>query len=160
MFSSNSLTEDQISKIKAWAEEGDALADIQRKMNAEMEIKVTYLETRFMLEDLKIELKPEPEPEKNEDEEDETEGEILLDDTEATGGPEGDDASVAIDKVQRPGALVSGKVTFAGGASASWWLDQMGQLGMDPDTEGFKPNEAQMMSFQKELQAAIQQSGI
>lgn len=158
MFSSNQLSEDQISSIKTWAEDGDSLADIQRRLNDEFGIKVTYLETRFLLEDLKIELKSEPVPEPEEDAE--PEGEILLDDTEASAGPEGDEALVTVDQVQRPGALVSGKVTFAGGKSASWYLDQMGRLGMDPESEEFEPNEAQMMSFQKELQAAIQKSGL
>ena len=162
MFSAKSLSDDRIATIAAWAEDGDTLADIQRKMNDEMEIKVTYLETRFLLEDLKIELKPEPVPEPEESG-DETAGEPeeegLRDDGGPAEAPGGDDATVTIDKVQRPGALVSGKATFAGG-SVSWWLDQMGRLGMDPDTEGFEPNEAQMMSFQKELQATIQKSGL
>ncbi len=162
MFSAKSLSEDQISTIAAWADDGDTLADIQRKMNEDLEIKVTYLETRFLLEDLKIELKsePAPEPEESDDESaEDPDGEVILDGSETAEAPGGDDAAVTIDKVQRPGALVSGKVTFAGG-SASWWLDQMGRLGMDPDDEGFEPSEAQMMSFQKELQAAIQKSGL
>lgn len=169
MTSSTSLSDEQISLVRAWAEDGDVLADIQRKLNEEMEIKVTYLETRFLLEDLKIELKPEPVPEPEE----------VIDEEEIPGGsdepgndgagqeeageatiPEDDAASVTIDKIQRPGALVSGRVTFAGGHSAAWWLDQMGQLGMDPEGEAFEPNEAQLISFQKELQAAIQQSGL
>jgi len=165
MFSAKSLSDDQISTIKAWAESGDVLADIQKKLNDDMEVKVTYLETRFLLEDLKIELLPEPVPEPEAEEEpegasSEADGEAIPGDPESDKIPAEDEAAVTIDKLLRPGALVSGKVTFAGGNSAAWWLDQMGQLGMDPVGEEFKPNEAQMMSFQKELQAAIQQSGL
>ena len=49
--------------------------------------------------------------------------------------------------------------TFAGGEEAEWWLDQMGQLSMNPKSEGFRPNQEQMMSFQKELQKAVQDKG-
>ena len=165
MFSAKSLSDDQISTIKAWAESGDVLADIQRKMNDDMEIKVTYLETRFMLEDLKIELLPEPEPEPEEEDSTE-EASPEAEDGEAADDPADekipteDEAVVSIDKIQKPGALISGKVTFAGGLTTPWWLDQMGQLGMEPFDEDFKPSEAQLMSFQKELQAAIQKSGL
>ncbi|MEX2580553.1 MAG: hypothetical protein WD342_15955 [Verrucomicrobiales bacterium] len=178
MITAKSLSDDQIAAIKTWAEEGDALADIQRKMNSEMELKATYLETRFLLEDLGIELKPDPVPEP---EEVESEPEIDQDEAEAVqadaaqgdpsrGDPSRGDpsrgegaghaATVTIDKIQRPGALVSGKVTFAGGKSSAWWLDQMGRLGMEPEEEGFQPTEDQMLAFQKELQVAIQQSGL
>lgn len=156
-----SLTEEQIETIRSWAEAGDGLSEIQQKLQSDMEQKITYLETRFLLEDLKIELLPEPEPEPEPEEEDVAEDSGDSQEDEASEGQVGDaEASVRIDKVVRPGALVSGRVQFAGGKSTAWWLDQMGQLGMEPFEDGFKPNEEQLMSFQKGLQAAIQKSGL
>lgn len=173
MSTAKSLSEDQIATIRSWAEAGDQLSDIQKRLVDELEIKVTYLETRFLLEDLQIEIKPEvkPEPEEPEDEAapDPEEGvdtppEPMPADEE-TGLPgedtEGDaDVSVTIDQVVRPGALVSGRADFGGGKTAAWWLDQMGRLGLDSDDPDFRPSEAQAMSFQQELQKAIQQSGL
>ncbi len=172
MSIAKSLSDEQISQIQSWADSGDVLSDIQMKLNETFEIKATYLETRFLLEDLKIELLPTPEPKK---EEEEPAPEAVAED----GAPEGDaapaaedapapspaptgdeSATVTIDKVLRPEALVSGRVVFNGGEAAAWWLDQMGRLGFEPDSKDFKPTEAQAMAFQKELQVAVQQSGI
>ncbi|MCB1206456.1 MAG: hypothetical protein KDN18_19515, partial [Verrucomicrobiae bacterium] len=63
MSKAKSLTEEQIAQIRSWAESGDGVPEIQKKLREEFEMRVTYLETRFLLEDLKIELLPTPEPE-------------------------------------------------------------------------------------------------
>ena len=56
------LTEDQITTIKSWIESGDDLGKIQNQINESFDINLTYLETRFLLSDLKIELNEEEEP--------------------------------------------------------------------------------------------------
>ena len=171
MSIAKSLSDEQISQIQSWADGGDVLSDIQMKLNSEFEIKATYLETRFLLEDLKIELQPTPEPKKEEEEpapeevaeEAAPEGDAIPagEAPEPAPAPTGDEsATVTIDKVLRPEALVSGRVVFNGGESAAWWLDQMGRLGFEPDSKDFKPSEGQAMAFQKELQVAVQASGI
>lgn len=162
MSTAKSLSEEQIATVRSWAEDGADLSEIQQRLDKDLEIRITYLETRFLLEDLAIELLPEPEPEPeveetvNEETEAEDEESVSEDGGEL---PEGD-VSVTIDTVQRPGAIVSGRVTFSGGKGAAWWLDQMGRLGMDADDPDYKPSEEELMSFQKELQAAIQNSGL
>ncbi len=161
MKSAKSLSDDQIKQIQAWADEGDGFSEIQKKLRDEFELRVTYLETRFLLEDLKIELKPAPvpEPEAKPDEvatsDMAAEGEAGLDEGPGEGG-----ARVSLDTLLRPGALISGKVDFGGGNKVSWWLDQMGRLGMDPGAPGFRPSEEQMIAFQRELRVVIQKSGL
>lgn len=166
MSTAKSLSDDQIATIRSWAEAGDQLSDIQKRLGEELEIKVTYLETRFLLEDLGIELlsEPEPEPEKEEPEEP---GEENVDSTEDGEDAEADPeapgeggVSVTVDKIQRPGAVISGRVDFGGGKTAAWWIDQMGRLGMDSDDPDFRPSEEQAMAFQQELQKAVQQGGL
>jgi len=159
MSLAKSLTAEQIATIQSWADEGDGLSEIQSKLGSEFEAKVTYLETRFLLEDIGVELKKEPEPEPEPEVEEEAEE---ADPTEDGDAPElsGDEVDVSIDKLVRPEALISGKVRFAGGHSAGWWLDQAGQLGMDPKDEAFNPSPEQMMAFQRQLQEKIQQSGL
>lgn len=171
MNTPKSLSPEQISQIQIWADEGDGFPEIQRKLRDELALRITYLETRFLLEDLKIELKPAPEPEP--EPAPEPEPEIAPEVPEAA---EADDegisdekdpadasaasATVSVDAVLRPGAIISGKVDFGGGHVASWWLDQMGRLGMDPIASGFQPSEAQILAFQDELRAVIQKSGL
>ena len=164
MSTPKSLSPEQISHIQAWADEGDGLPEIQKKLRDEFEMRVTYLETRFLLEDLKIELKPAPSPEP----------EVVPEETESADEGESEDgmtsedsaeagaatAKVTIDALQRPDAIISGKVDFGGGHVTSWWLDQMGRLGMDPIASGFRPSEAQALAFQDELRAVIQKSGL
>lgn len=162
MSSPKSLSPEQISQIQAWADEGDGFPEIQKKLRDEFEIRITYLETRFLLEDLKIELKPAPEPEP---EPEVVADEVTADDEPVEDGnlPEDDGtgtAKVSIDSVLRPGAIISGKVDFGSGNVASWWLDQMGRLGMDPMENGFRPSESQVLAFQDELRAVIQKSGL
>jgi len=175
MSTAKSLTDDQITTIRSWADAGDSLSDIQRKLAEEMDVKITYLETRFLLEDHEIELQPEekaPDPELEKlKRQEQGDGSSLADesaegaadagdDTRREGdGAGGGDVSVTIDQVQRPGAVVSGKANFSGGKSVSWWLDQMGRLGMDADDPNFRPSEDQMMAFQQELQRVVQQQG-
>lgn len=152
MSKAKSLTEDQVSKIRGWAESGDGVPEIQKKLRDEFDIRVTYLETRFLLEDLKIELLPTPEPEpKKEEEPDGVDEEV----EEAVEGA----VKMSVDSLLRPGAIISGKADFGGGKVVSWWLDQMGRLGMDAGDPDFRPSEEQVLSFQAELQKVLRKNG-
>lgn len=160
MSKAKSLTDEHVSQIRTWAAEGDGFSEIQKKLRDELDLRVTYLETRFLLEDLGIELlsPPEPEPEaKDEAEADEIPGDAE-DGGEADLPGEGG-VKVSVDQVLRPGALISGKADFGGGQVASWWLDQMGRLGLDAADPDFRPSEDQAASFQDELRKVIQRSG-
>jgi hypothetical protein len=156
MSLAKTFTEEQIATVQSWADDGDGLSEIQKKLLSEMEVRVTYMELRFLIDDIGVKLKEEPQEdtEENKDIEDEPESDLLSEGEL----PAGDGVKVTISALQRPGALISGNATFAGG-EAEWWLDQMGQLSMDPKTEGFRPNQQQMMSFQKELQKAVEKKG-
>ena len=158
MSSPKSLSAEQISRIQAWADSGDGFPEIQKKLRDELAIRIAYCETRFLLEDLKIELLPTPEPEP----EPEVAADALVEGDEAA--PADDSgaggAKVSVDTVLRPGAIISGRVDFGGGKTAAWWLDQMGRLGMDASDPTFRPDEAQMIAFQSELRKVIQKSGL
>jgi hypothetical protein len=71
----------------------------------------------------------------------------------------GGKVSVAVDTVARPGALVSGSVSFSDGQSALWHLDQMGRLGLAPKQPGYKPSAADVQSFQQALEAELSKIG-
>jgi hypothetical protein len=162
MSNPKSLTDEQVARIREWAEAGDGVPEIQKKLREELDLRVTYLDTRFLLEDLKIELKPTPEPEPEKADEADDDGDLdelgtdeTVDSTaEGSGG-----VTLTVDTVLRPGAIISGRADFGGGQTASWWLDQMGRLGLDASDPGFRPTEEQAIAFQKELRKVIQKSG-
>ena len=183
---SSSLTDEQSTAVRQWAEDGADLAVIQQRLDEEFEVRLSFMDTRFLIADMGIELaeeaEPEPEPEPEAEPEaaapaDETvEAEVLDDPAENSeqaaesagadehspeddGDAESASATVTISEVQQPGVMISGTVTFDGGEKAEWHLDQMGQLGMKPDTEEFRPSPAQMRAFQLELQKAAQEKG-
>jgi hypothetical protein len=156
MSNPKSLTDEQVSRIREWAEAGDGVPEIQKKLRDELDLRVTYLDTRFLLEDLKIELKPTPEPEPEKKEEEPADEEESEDGAPAGAGG----VTLTVDTVLRPGAIISGKADFGGGQTASWWLDQMGRLGLDASDPTFRPTEEQAIAFQKELRTVIQKSGL
>ena len=55
MSTAKSLSEEQIATVRSWAEDGADLSEIQQRLDKDLEIRITYLETRFLLEDLAIE---------------------------------------------------------------------------------------------------------
>ena len=115
MFSASKLTPEQVASLKQRAAEGASMSDLQRHLKDEFGITITYMDTRFLILDLGIELieetKEEPKEEAAEKPEVVPTGEV----------------TVTMDTLALPGALVSGKVTFSDGESAVWMLDQTGR---------------------------------
>ena len=139
MFSVTDLTEKQIEQIKVWASEGDQLADLQKKMNTEFQLKpaITYLDTRFAILDLGIELIVETVPEEKKPE---SKPLTPLGYVDAT-----------VDGIVRPGFLASGKVIFSDGMHALWGIDEMGRLKVDADEPSYQIDDEDMIAFQEIL---------
>jgi len=145
MFSASKLSSEQKDALTRWAAEGATMSDLQRRLKEEFSLSITYIDTRFLVLDLGLQLKedakPEPvvEPEK----------------PVATGK-----VHATMDHLALPGSLVSGKVTFSDGETAIWMLDQTGRPGLDPDTPGYSPNQEDILEFQTQLRELIRQSGL
>jgi hypothetical protein len=149
------LNDEQRQRVTAWVLQGAKLSDIQNRLNQEFGVKLTYMETRFLVDDLKLTLKdPEPPKEKA----------PLLDAKKAAedkpAAPQPGGVSVSLDQIARPGAMVSGKVTFSDGQKADWYLDQTGRLGVVPAQQGYKPPAADVQQFQMALQEELQKMGM
>lgn len=67
--------------------------------------------------------------------------------------------TVEVSKVVRPGAALSGKVSFGSGASGEWYLDQYGRIGFTPDEGSANPDQQDAQEFQSALQAEMQKMG-
>ncbi len=152
MFSSSQLTEEQKATIRQWADDGATMADIQRKLGDDLGLRVTYMETRFLILDLGLTLKEET---KKDQPKTETAAATPDDESPATPGS----VSLTIDELAVPGAVVSGKVTFSDGQRAMWYLDQMGRLGLDPDVAGYRPSREDVAEFQQQLSAMLRKNG-
>ena len=64
MINPDQLSPEQIQSIRTWAEEGLDLNAIQKRLHEDLNIKLTFMDTRFLLQDLDIRIRqPEPESE-------------------------------------------------------------------------------------------------
>ena len=155
------LDETQRQRVTAWVLQGAKLSEIQTRLAEEFGIKLTYMEVRFLVDDLKLTLK-EPEPPKPV---------VPINQppaaAKATPEPGAEPSpppgigkvSVSVDQIARPGAVASGKVTFSDGQTADWYLDQTGRLGVVPAKQGYKPSAADVQQFQAALQNELMRMG-
>jgi hypothetical protein len=156
------LTEDQRRQVATWIAQGAKLSEIQGRLDKEFGIKLTYMEARFLVDDLKL-VPKDPEPAKVVEppaakplETKPVPADEIAEPMPAAGPSK---VSVSVDQITRPGALISGKVTFSDGQIADWYLDQMGRLGVVPKQQGYKPSAADVQDFQMALQQEVAKLG-
>jgi hypothetical protein len=147
MFSASKLTSEQKEALQRWAAEGATMADLQRRLKDEFDLGITYMDTRFLVLDLKLELHEEAKaPEKKPEE--------ILEKPVPTGK-----VTVTIDELVLPGALVSGRVTFSDGEAGTWLIDQNGRPGLDPDSPNYRPTPEDIAEFQTQLRDLLRKKG-
>lgn len=148
------LSDVQKNSVTEWIQAGRSLADVQRLLREEFEISMTYMEVRFLVDDLDIAVvEDEEEPEEEAADAAATEPEIV--DEGGTGS-----VMVDVDAIMRPGALVSGTVRFSDGVSLGWQLNAGGQLGLIPgDDPAYRPSPEDVQSFQTQLEDVLRQKG-
>jgi len=154
------LTEEQRQRVAAWILQGAKLAEVQNRLAAEFGIKLTYMEARFLVDDLKLTPK-DPEPPKVVEPPAATKPLTTkpVSPDEEAGAPAGGKVSVSVDQITKPGAIVSGKVTFSDAQTADWYLDQAGRLGVVPKQPGYKPSPTDVQEFQLALQQEMARLG-
>lgn len=151
------LTDEQKAKVAEWIEAGASLNEIQERLRNELDITITFLETRFLLADLELEIKDAEEPEKPDEPVEAVEAEPVVE--AFSEAPVDGAVTVGVDQIARPGAAVSGKVAFSDGKRAAWYVTQHGELGLDPEEDGYRPSEADVMTFQRKLQELLRKEG-
>jgi hypothetical protein len=147
MFSASKLSDDQKSALHRWAAEGASIADLQKRLKEEYALAITYMDARFLVLDLGIELQDTPKEEAKP---------VELEPAKPV--PTGV-VTVTMDGLALPGALISGKVTFSDGETAIWMLDQYGRPGLDADTPGYRPSPEDIVEFQKQLSELVRSQG-
>jgi hypothetical protein len=154
------LDEAQRKKVAAWIAEGATISQIQTRLAAELNLKLTYMEVRFLVDDLKLTPK-DPEPPKVVAPVPEAAKPADKKSAPPPAGPAGatGGVSLTVDQLTRPGAIVSGKVAFSDGQQADWYLDQTGRLGVVTKQQGYKPSASDVQQFQAALQTEIARLG-
>ena len=170
MISAKQLTPEQVETIKSWAADGAQMPEIQKRLGEELGLAATYMDTRFLVLDLGLELK-EDEPEEEVAEEvvenpaaENAAGNIPAAENVAGEIPAaenigGSSVSVVLDQVTKPGAMVSGRITFSDGETGLWWIDANGRPGLDTATAGYRPSEEDLMAFEMELRRLLEGGG-
>ena len=168
MISAKDLSEEQQSAMKQWAEDGSQLSDIQQRLKGQFGLDVTYMDTRLLVLDLGIDLQsapapapaPEPEPGSEGPEAESAENDSPAETTPDPSAPDQAGLSgrlqVTTDEMARPGAIVSGSVTFSDGEKAAWMIDETGRPGLEPDTPDYQPTEPDLIEFEKHLRVLLE----
>ena len=160
------LDDAQRKKVAEWIAEGLKLSEIQNRLASELGVRMTYMDVRLLVDDLKLTPKDVEPPKPN--------ASVLPTPESSRGGPStapiaekpgmpaggNGNVSVSVDQLARPGAVVSGKVTFSDGKSADWYIDQTGRLGLVPQQAGYRPPAADVPQFQAALEAELSRLGL
>jgi len=156
------LDDKQRHSVTAWIADGLKLSEIQTRIAADFGLRLTYMEVRFLVDDLKLTPKdpapPKPAPASALTATPTPPASPLAPEAPSAATPAGG-VSVTVDHLARPGAMVSGKVTFSDGQKAEWYLDQTGRLGVVPTVPGYKPSAADVQQFQLALQDEMAKMG-
>lgn len=152
------LTDEQKNTVRQWIGEGQSLSEIQTRIKKDFDVSLLYMDVRLLVAELNVPVQDKPEPEKPKEE---AAPEGLPSAGDAIPAPgAGGSVKLTVDEITPPHALIAGKVTFSDGVTADWYFDQMGRLGLNPKQPGYRPSEADVMAFQKELQRIAQQQGL
>ena len=119
---------------------------------------MTYMDVRFLVDDLNLALVEKEEPKQPEVpavEEAPAEAAALDAPTAQGAGV----VTVEVDTIAQPHAMVSGHVTFSDGEKADWYIDHQGRPGMAARTPGYRPTPQDITDFQAKLDAALRQAG-
>ncbi len=165
------LDDAQRRKVAEWIGQGLKLSEIQNRLGTELGVRLTYMEVRLLVDDLKLTPK-DAEPAKPVSGLIQPPGAATEAKPRAVAGATGKAApkspepaqapgqvSLSVDQIARPGAVVSGKVTFSDGQRAEWQFDQTGRLAMTAQQPGYRPTPADLQEFQLALENELSRMG-
>ena len=175
------LTPEQTKAVSEWVAAGDTLYAVQKKLADQFKVSMTYMDVRFLVDDLNLLLKDtapkvdasdvskapaEKAPAEKKGFLDKAKEKLGLAPTAEEDTSVADEApaagagvSVTVDKVNlNPAAMATGTVTFPGGVTGKWIVDLQGRPGLiEVSKPGFRPSPADAQAFMQELSAALQQ---
>ncbi len=165
-----SLSPEQTAAVSTWVAAGDNLSTIQKKLRDQFDVAMTYIDVRFLVDDLNLQLKDPP---KKVDASDVSKAQPTAATAPDPDAPPSEDAplapaagpgsvSVTVDSVTLiPGAIASGEVTFSDGVTGKWVIDQQGRPGFTKISKpGYRPTPEDGQVFMQLLEAELQKKGL
>jgi hypothetical protein len=166
------LDDAQRKLVVTWIGQGLKLSEIQKRLETELGLRLTYMEVKLIISDLQV-LPKDAEPQWTVDLAAKPAGPAAAATATSPGPagafPPGDPGEeplpaagrvqVAVDAITRAGAVVSGSVTFSDGKQGAWYLDQTGRLGLAPMEKGHRPPAADLPEFQAALERELAKLG-
>jgi len=173
------LTPEQTKAVSEWVAAGDNLYAVQKKLSDQFKVSMTYMDVRFLVDDLNLQLK---DPRPKADASDVSKGAPVAEKkgliekakeklgiSPGGAGPAAEDEEldapgpqsavrVTVDKVTlNPNAMATGTVTFGDGVTGKWIVDNQGRPGLlDVSKPGYRPSAADAQAFMQELSLALQ----
>ncbi len=141
------LTTEQTQAVKNWLAQNASVSDVQKNLSEQFGLSLTYMDVRFLIDDIDAQLQDEPVVEEAKQAEapaQEPQSENVA--------PVQEGVQVSLSPIQRPGFMASGDVVFSDGEKTQWFLDQMGRLSLGATSEGYTPSQSDIADFQKKLQ--------
>ena len=140
---------------------GTGLSELQTLVNEKFGQHLTYMEIRIIASGLQVDWNANDpkaaaaarEKAKREEESKKAEAEAGKA-AEGAPSPGAGKTTVTVNKVNPPGTLASGTVTFASGSTADWYVDQTGRPGID-NLKGNPPTREEAQAFMVELQKVL-----
>ena len=150
------LDDEQRKKVAEWIAQGLKLSEIQNRLGSELGVQLTYMDVRLLVDDLKLTPKDiEPPNPANAA----IQAPTMAANPPAKAASKPGAVSISVDQIARPGAVVSGKVTFSDGNTADWYFDQAGRLGLLPQQTGYRPSAPDLQQFQAALDGELSKMG-
>ena len=135
---------------------GTGLSELQNLVNEKFGQHLTYMEIRIIASGLQVDWNANDpkaaaakEKAKREEEAKKAEAEAAEGAAKGTGK-----TTVTVNKINPPGTVASGTVTFASGSTADWYVDQTGRPGID-NLKGNPPTREEAQAFMMELQKVL-----
>lgn len=170
------LSPEQKQTVATWVAAGDNLSAVQKKLHDEFGLSMTYMDVRFLVDDLELTLKdaapkadvhdvsktapaaPAPSAPADAAAADDLDDEEFDDLPPAGGG----NVRLTVDDVTlMPGAMASGTVTFSDGVTGKWVIDNYGRPGFTEISQpGYRPNPTDAQAFMQQLSSALQKKGM
>ncbi len=176
-----SLSVEQTQAVAQWVRDGASLSDVQKRIQDEFKLSLTYMDVRFLVDDLDVTLvDPAPKADASDvskapppprpaaaaadtgtpDADNAPMAEDDFADDEAL--PLGGSVTVDVDNVTLiPGAMASGSVTFSDGVTGKWIVDNYGRPGFtEVSQDGYRPSPEDAQAFMQELSLALRKKGM
>jgi len=157
------LNDGQKQTVAKWIEQGLKVAEVQKRLEAEFGLRLTFLEVKLLISDLNLVPRDQPDkpparpeaPARGAPPQPEKGPQPAKSAPPTAEGQPAKGIAVTVDQLPQAGTIASGSVTFSDGVTAAWYVDELGQLGVMSPQKNYRPSAADFEQFQNALEQAL-----